>query len=249
MKLITPPTNCPVCSSVLELVKDQLFCRSNNCDAKISKKIEHFAKTLKIKGLGPATIEKLGLSSLTEIYYLNKELVESDIGVKLADKLLQEIEASKKSDFKTVLAAMSIPLIGNTAAAKLAEFANSFEELSQVVCEKAGLGEKATANLQDWLYYEYPELKDFLPFKFERFVSKPSANGLLVCITGKLSSFSTKSKAAEALEAKGFRVTDNLTKTVDILVDEENKGSSKRVKAESYGITIVTDLAHFISQL
>lgn len=249
MQLIIPPTNCPVCDSTLELVTDQLFCRNNNCDARVAKKIEHFAKTLKIKGLGPATIEKLGLSSIEEIYSINKELAEEDLGAKLASKLLEEIESSKKSSFATVLAGMSIPLIGNTAASKLAEYANSFDELSHVVCMEAGLGEKATNNLQEWLYYEYPQIKEFLPFKFERFVSKPVTNGKLVCITGKLSSFSTKSKAAEALEAKGFTVTNNLNKTVNYLVDEENKGSSKRVKAESYGITIISDLNNFISQL
>jgi len=249
MKLITPPTNCPVCDSKLELVNDQLFCRNASCEAKVAKKIEHFAKTLKIKGLGPATIEKLGLSSIMEIYSLNKELAEEDLGSKIAIKLFQEIEYSKSASFATVLAGMSIPLIGSTAASKLAEHVNSFDDISEVACKAAGIGEKATNSLQDWLYYEYPELKEFLPFKFDRFVSKPDVNSQTICISGKLSSFSTKSKAAEALEAKGFRVTDNLTKTVDFLVDEENKGSSKRVKAESYGITVISDLNYFISQL
>jgi DNA ligase (NAD+) len=250
MKLISIPTNCPVCNSTLELVTDQLFCRNKSCDARVAKKIEHFAKTLKIKGLGPVTIEKLGLSSLEEIYHLDKGLVEMDLGTKLAAKLLEEIEASKTSDFATVLSGMGIPLIGSTAAGKLASVGvNGFEEISEVSCKSAGLGEKATANLQDWLYYEYPEIKEFLPFKFERFVSKPVGNKGIVCISGKLSSFSTKSKAAEALIAKGYTVTDNLSKTVNFLVDEENKGSSKRVKAESYGIPIVSDLNSFLSQL
>lgn len=250
MQLITIPTNCPVCDSLLELVTDQLFCRNSSCDARVAKKIEHFAKTLKIKGLGPATIEKLGLSSIEEIYHLQPELVEIDLGTKLAQKLLGEINASKLASFETVLAGMGIPLIGSSAAGKLAECGvNNFDGISEVSCKKAGLGEKATSNLQDWLYYEYPVIKDFLPFKFERFVSKPVGNKGIVCITGKLSSFSTKSKAAEALIAKGYTVTDNLSKTVNFLVDEENKGSSKRAKAESYGITIVSDLNSFLSQL
>ena len=58
MKKIEIPVNCPVCDSKLELVQDQLFCRNSSCDAQVQGKLEHFAKTMKIKGLGPRTIDK-----------------------------------------------------------------------------------------------------------------------------------------------------------------------------------------------
>lgn len=248
MKLIVSPTECPVCGSKLELVNDQLFCRNSNCEAQVLKKIEHFAKTLKIKGLGPATLAKLDLQSVTDIYTLTEDRLADAVGEKTAAKLMIEIEESKKADFATVIAGMSIQLVGKTIATKLASKVNSFDDISQVVCKEAGIGDAATNNIQDWLYYEYPLIKDFLPFKFERFVSSTLCNNKTVCITGKLSSFSTKKDAAEALKAKGFIYTDNLTKTVDFLVDEENKSSSKRVKAESYGIPVVTDLIAFLSQ-
>lgn len=246
MQRIEIPTNCPVCDSKLELVKDQLFCRNKSCEAQVYKKIEHFSKTLKIKGLGPATIEKLQLEDITQIYYLDKDEVAEVIGDKLAVKLLEEIENSKTSDFATVLSAMSIPLIGSTASTKLSEFCNNFDEINSKTCKDAGLGEKATNNLQDWIYFEYPELKDFLPFKFEKGIVQ-ILNGPLVCITGKLSSFATKKDAAIALNAKGYQVTDNLTKTVNFLIDESNKSSAKRIKAESYGIPVITDLKNFLN--
>ena len=47
---ILPPTQCPSCDSVLEWVNDQLFCRNGSCPAQNSKAVEHFAKTIKIKG-------------------------------------------------------------------------------------------------------------------------------------------------------------------------------------------------------
>jgi DNA ligase (NAD+) len=58
LRQIVPPTNCPACNSDLELVNDQLFCRNSLCPAQSAKKLEHFARTIKIKGLGPSTIEK-----------------------------------------------------------------------------------------------------------------------------------------------------------------------------------------------
>lgn len=245
MQPIEIPTNCPVCESKLQLVKDQLFCRNSYCEAQVAKKIEHFAKTLKIKGLGPATIAKLDLTDVAQLYYLSEEWIAEEVGSKVAKKIFEEIEQSKTSDFATVLSAMSIPLIGNTAATKLAQYASNFDEINSKTCKDAGLGDKATASLQDWIYFEYPEIKEFLPFKFEGIV-KQSATGPMVCITGKLSSFATKKDAAIALNAKGYQVTDNLTKTVNFLVDESNKSSSKRIKAESYGITVITDLNNFL---
>ncbi len=246
MQRIEIPTCCPVCSYKLELVNDQLFCRNIACAAQIGKKIEHFCKTLKIKGMGPATIAKLQLEDITQVFYLDKDEVVQAIGEKVAVKLLQEIEQSKNSDFATVLSAMSITLIGSVAASKLAEVVNGFEDITPEKCKEAGLGDKATEYLQEWLYYEYKELKEFLPFKFEQKSNVVAVLGKLVCITGKLVNFKTKKEAAEALSAKGYTVTDSLTKAVNFLVDEEDKSSTKRKQADKYGIAIITDLREFL---
>ena len=95
--------NKPACSSVLEFVNDQLFCKNNLCPAQSAKKLEHFAKTLKIKGLGPATIARLGLEDYHDIYSLSQEeisfLLDSE---KLGTKLHAEIEKSKGVDLITL---------------------------------------------------------------------------------------------------------------------------------------------------
>ena len=46
----------------------------------------------------------------------------------------------------------------------------------------------------------------------------------------------------------GFRISETVTKTTDYLVDEEDKGSTKRKKAESLGIKIITNLDTFIKE-
>ena len=76
------PTTCPCCSYPLEMVNDQLFCRNTACDAQLSKKVEHFCKTLGIKGMGARTIEKLGLADITEIFYLDLESVAESLSSK-----------------------------------------------------------------------------------------------------------------------------------------------------------------------
>lgn len=251
MQKIEIPTTCPCCSYKLEMVNEQLFCRNLSCEAQLGKKLEHFTKVLGIKGFGPKTIEKLGLADITELFYLDRDSVIEALGSeKVADKLLDEIERAKGADLATVLAAFSIPLVGGTASKKIAGVVGSIEEITQETCKQAGLGEKVTSNLLNWINLEYPEMKEFLPFSFKSSNVKPSVtDGPTVCITGKLTSFKTKAEATKVLEAAGLIVVESVTKTLKYLIDEEDKGSTKRKKAEEYGVTIVTNLKDFVSKI
>jgi DNA ligase (NAD+) len=206
------------------------------------------AKVLQIKGLGPKSIEKLNLSDLTEIFYLDFSEVSDALGEKVAIKLLDEIERAKQADLATALASFGIPLVGGTASAKIASVVSSIEEINNETCKQAGLGEKVTANLINWINTDYQDMKEFLPFEFKSGKQKPvDTDAKRVCITGKLKSYKKKSDAEGALSTAGFILVDSVTKTTDYLVDEEGKGSSKREKAEQYGIIIITDLTQLLT--
>jgi DNA ligase (NAD+) len=245
---IVEPTECPCCSYPLEKVRDQLFCRNSACSAQVAKKIEHFAKVLGIKGLGPKTVEKLQLQELTELFYLDKEEVQLVLGKKLAEKLLDEIERAKVANFATVLESFSIPLVGNTASKKMYTVISNFDEITKEKCKQAGLGEKVTENLLNWIETEYKELKEFLPFKFNKETVAINTNVKLVCITGKLKSFKKKADAEKLLADAGYTLVDSVTKNTNYLVDEGNSTSSKKEKAVSYGITIITDLNDLLKE-
>lgn len=244
------PTHCPCCSYPLQFVNDQLFCRNNSCDAQLTKKLEHFAKTLGIKGLGPKTVAKLNLGDLPEIYYLNVQDLTDDLGSeRIAQKLFDEIENSRSADLATVLAAFSIPLIGSTAAEKICSVVESVDEITEETCKQAGLGEKATTNLINWLDSEFKEVREFLPFSFTSKTKIDSGTTMqTVCITGKLSTFKTKAEASKALTEAGYRVVETVTKSLSFLVDEGGDGSTKRKKADSYNITIITNLTDFLKK-
>lgn len=250
MTQIKIPTHCPACESKLELVNQQLFCRNKQCPAQLSKKLEQFTKVLQIKGLGPKSLEKLDLSDITELFYLERDdLIAALDSEKIADKLLNEIEKAKSADLATILAAFSIPLVGETASSKIANIVSNIDEINAETCKEAGLGEKVTNNLLTWLNTEFKEIREFLPFSFESTRKvQINADAKSVCITGKLKSFKTKAEATEKLQQAGFKVVETLTKTTNYLVDEEDKGSSKRVKAEQYGITIINNLITFLKE-
>lgn len=243
------PTNCPECGSILVKINDQLFCQNKTCPAQINKKIEHFAKILDIKGLGEKTIEKLNLTSLPSLYYLTIGMLTEIVGQKTAIKLIDNIERSKASTFAKVLTSMSIPLIGNTASTKLATMVNGFDEITSELCVKAGLGEKATNNLLNWLSTDYQEIKLFLPFTFEKNNKTEKEILGVVCITGKLKSYKNKAEASKDLQDLGYKVVDTLTKEVSILIDEEDKGSTKRIAAEKRGLKIITNLNQLIKEI
>jgi len=244
------PTECPCCNYTLELVNDQLFCRNTACGAQLSKKVEHFCKTLSIKGMGTRTVEKLGLADITELFYLDLDQVTDAVGsAKVAEKLLTEIEKAKSADLATILASFSIPLVGNTASTKICLVVNSIDEINQETCKQAGLGDKVTQNLLSWLETDFLEMREFLPFTFQSNKnSVVSGDCKTICITGKLSSYKTKAEAYKALETAGYKAVESVTKTTDYLVDEEDKGSTKRKKAESLGITIITNLNTFLKE-
>jgi NAD-dependent DNA ligase len=245
------PTNCPCCDYRLELVNDQLFCRNQACSAQLGKKLEHFCKTLGIKGLGAKTIEKLELADITELYYLEESEIAEALGSeRIAEKLIQEIERSKQASLAQVLASFSIPLIGNTASQKICRVVNNIDEITKDTCKQAGLGDKATQNLLSWLETDFQEMKPFLPFSFQSNKATEAGNSTqkTVCITGKLTSFKTKQQAYDHLEAAGYKILESVTKSLDYLIDESDRSSSKRKKAEELNIKIIDNLLQFLKE-
>lgn len=248
---IQVPTNCPSCQSVLAWKNHLLYCINRGCPAQSDKKVEHFAKTLKIKGLGPAAIAKIGFSSISDIYALTKEeIVEALDSEKLGTKLYEEIQNSKNATAETILPAFSIPLIGKTASEKLMATEKYIGDLTEEDCLAVGLGPKATENLMEWIHTEFSEyecLMEFFDFKFGKKQVVSSSKGT-VCISGKLKSFKTKAEAEKVLNNLGYTVKTSVTKDVTILVNESGVESAKTLKARQSGVTIVENLLAFIGE-
>ena len=141
MQTITAPDKCPSCGHILEWENQLLYCRNTLCGDQSSKKIEHFAKTLKIKGLGPAAINSLALESINDIYGISEyEIIDLLGSQKLGQKLFTEIENSAKAPLNILLAAFSIRLIGKTASEKLSAVCESIHDINEDSCAEAGLG-------------------------------------------------------------------------------------------------------------
>jgi DNA ligase (NAD+) len=247
-KQIEIPTKCPSCSYPLQMIEMQLFCKNTACGAVAGKQIEHFCKTLGIKGMGEKTISKLGISDITEIYSLSIQDMTIALGSeKIAEKLYLEIQKSKDADLSVLLAAFGIPLIGNSASKKLCMIISDINEVDYETCKAAGLGDIATKNILRFLGDDFTYMRDYLPFTFKVTINTTSRGN--ICITGKLTSFKNKAEANNALIDAGFNVVGTVSKETDYLVDEDNKNSAKRIRANSLGhIEIITDLSKFLKE-
>jgi len=228
------PSNCPNCNSVLDMVNDQLFCRNPTCTAKSLKNILHYVKTMKIMGLGEKTLEKLDVKTISELYDYDREHLVTKLGDKIGTKIYNEIEKSKETTLSKFLTGMGIPLIGKTASDKINSVVSSIEEITEAVCKKAGLGEKATNNLISWVENEGKLIN--LPIIFQE--SEPVESGIAVCISGKVPGY-TKAKIKELLLDYNVTVKDNVTKDISFLITEE-VGTTKVKKAEQYNIEIIS---------
>jgi len=246
MTAIVAPTVCPSCVSPLVWKEHILFCKNPMCSSQKEKKILHFAKTLKIKGLGPSAVLKLGISDIDEIYSLEEQEMAKLLGSeKIASKLKAEIDNSRNAPLNMVLPAFSIPLIGQSATDKLSKFINNISEITDTTCKLAGLGPKSTENLLNWLHHDFSCYYDgALPFDFTFIKSEVKLTGIkgVVCISGKLKSYKTKAEATQLLEASGYEVKSTITKQVTILINESGVESSKTKTARESGVEIITNI-------
>ena len=246
---IFAPSHCPSCDSELVWENDLLYCRSTTCGEQQYKSVEHFAKTMKIKGLGPASIRRLGWTCPSEIYTSTEESILASLGSeKVTTKLMSEILNSFDAPLERLLPAFGIPLIGNTATRKLSETINHISQINADTCERAGLGPKATANLLEWMDNELSYFQEHLPscWYFSDTPSLPVASKGIVCISGRLKSFKSKAEATTALNTAGYDVKSSLTKQVTHLINEGGNESAKTRQARDTGVTIVTNLKKFL---
>ena len=234
------PKTCPVCSSTLERVKDQLFCRNEDCDARESKRILNFVKTMKIKGLGEKTLEKIDLEDISDLYRLTLVDLTTALGEKIGNKLFNEIVQSKTIPLATYIQSFGITLIGNSASTKLAKHSDTLWNIDGGICKKAGLGDKATNYLLQWINTNKDKYGG-MPITHSTNPTKTETEELFkVCITGKLNDYTSRAKAKEFLETEGITVMSGVSSKVKYLVCDNRNNSSSETKAHKNNIPIIS---------
>jgi DNA ligase (NAD+) len=211
-----------------------LVADKNNINT--SKVLEHFIKTIDIKGLGPASVKKMGLTHPVDIF---DDQNWDKLGANGA-KVEAEIERTKTKPYDIVLASLGIPGVGRTASKLIISKIPAFRNLRDIeTTEIKGIGPSTVESVLSWLD-ENEEWVTTLPLQLEQNVTVEETVGTparKICITGKLDM--TRGDLADRLEAKGFKVSSTVTKDCYALITGGDTSSSKYKRAVTLGVTII----------
>jgi DNA ligase (NAD+) len=255
------PKQCPLCG--VDVVKPEgeamHRCPNRACPSRgLESLINWVQAAADIEGVGEQSVRRLwdlGLvRSLPELYRLTKEqLMELEgYGEISATSAIESIEASKQVPFNRVLFGLNIPDVGWVTAQNLARHFEHVDRLlsaaQEDILEVEGIGPERAEAIAEWFSDEanralVAELRA-LGLRFEigdelRPVEGPLTGNTYV-ITGTLEGF-TRDEAAAALEAKGAKVVNSVSRKTTGLIVGEEPGNSKLTKARKVEVPILSE--------
>jgi DNA ligase (NAD+) len=255
--------NCPECGSQLIRPEGEAnhYCMNeDNCAPQIKGKMIHFVgrRMMNIDGLGEESVETLFeqklLHNYADIYDLKAEqlLTIERFGQKTVDNLLAGIQASKQVPFERVLYAIGIRHVGENTAKKLAHYfhslskikAASLEELTQV----GEVGAKIAVSIR--AYFNNDAQQAILQRLINAGLQFELNENILATKTDKLAGktivvsgvFTIERDAIKQLiEQNGGKLSGSISGKTSYIVAGDNMGPEKLKKAESLGITLLTE--------
>ena len=256
------PKKCPLCGANVVKPEGQAMhrCPNRACPSRGLETLNNWVMAAAdIEGVGEQFVRRLwelGLvRSLPGLYRLTKDqLLELDgFQEKSASNVIAAIEASKAVPFSRVLFGLNIPDVGWVTAQSLARHFGSVGKLSAATQEEVeevdGIGPERAEAIVEWfadadnraLVEELQQLGlRFEAGPEERPVEGPLTGSTYV-VTGTLEDL-TREEARKALEEKGAKVADSVSKKTTGVIAGENPGS-KLAKAEQLGVPVLDEAA------
>ena len=257
-------SNCPICDTTLvrKTGEAQHYCpNSDGCSTQIIGRIQHFIsrKALDIDGLGDETVVLLVNAGLihdaADLYNLSVEdiIPLERMAEKSAENLIKGIEASKQIHFNRVLFGLGIRYVGETVARTLVKYYKNIEALSEASTEELESIDEIGIKIAKSVYSYFRKNENIrlvsrlysygLNFKISNEDnSKQSSvlNGNRVVISGVFKKVS-RSELKNLIELNGGKVVSSISAKTSYLVAGENMGPTKLQKAESLGISIISE--------
>jgi DNA ligase (NAD+) len=255
------PEKCPLCGAKVVRPEGEAMhrCPNRACPSRgLETLINWVQGPADIDGVGEQLMRRLWqlelVRSLPDLYRLKKEqLLELEgFQEKSASNAIEAIERSKRTPFSRVLLGLNIPDVGWVTAQNLARHFGSIERIAEAspeeIQEVEGIGPERAEAIAEWFSDNenlrlVGELREFLRLEAgpeERPVEGPLSGSTYV-ITGTLEGFS-RDEARKALEAKGAKVADSVSKKTTGVIAGESPGS-KLAKAQKAGVPILDEQA------
>lgn len=254
------PKHCPVCGG--EIVREPgeaaSRCINTNCPARLRESILHFASrgVMDIDGMGEALVDQLVsaklVTSVADIYRLKLEqLLELErMGKKSAEKILANIDASRKKPLARVLNGLGIPFVGERTAQILADYFGSLDVIAEADMETLQqaeeVGPKVAHSIHEFFHEQRNQKligdlrEEHLQFTQEiRRKKAGPLEGKVFVLTGTLPTLS-REDAKQRIEAAGGKVTGSVSKNTSYVVAGEDAGS-KLANARTLEIPILDE--------
>src|SRR5271165_772710 len=258
------PSSCPVCGGHVVREEGEVAsrCVNTNCPARIRESLLHFASrhVMDIDGMGDALVDQLlarGLvKSIADLYQLKAEQLEEleRMGKKSADKVIENIERSRRQSLARVLNGLGIPFVGERTAQILADYFGDLDVIAKSSVEELQqadeVGPKVASAMRGFFDEKQNQelverLRDAgLQFTQEKKRKKAGAlNGLTFVLTGTLPTLS-RDEAKERIETNGGKVVGSVSRKTNYVVAGEEAGS-KLDKANELGIPVLDEAGLF----
>ncbi|MBU2903535.1 MULTISPECIES: NAD-dependent DNA ligase LigA [Arenibacter] len=256
--------HCPECHTPLERTEGDAkhYCPNEyGCPPQITGRIQHYIsrKAMDIEGLGGETVELLFKEGLIEnyadLYLLTKEqLIPLErMAEKSAENLVKGVAESVKIPFERVLFALGIRFVGETVAKKLARaYKNidglmiaSVEELMTVDEIGQRIAESVVSFFQNGINMEIISRLRGYGVQFEVSADKLEnqtdfLKGQTFVVSGVFENLS-RDELKKLIEDNGGKVGSSISSKTSYLVAGDKMGPSKRTKAESLGVPIISE--------
>lgn len=260
----TYATHCPECQTALVRTEGDAkhYCPNMyGCAPQITGRIQHFIsrKAMNIDGLGAETVDLLRKEGLIEnyadLYNLTSEQVIplERMAEKSAKNMIEGINKSKEIPFEKVLFALGIRFVGETVAKKLAKHFKSIDNLMAADIETLisvdEIGDRIAESIREFSN----DLSNILlidrlkSYGVQMQISEEDLIGLTDKLQGKVFVVSgvfykmTRNELKKTIEDNGGRVSSSISKKTNYIVAGDNMGPSKKTKAETLGVTIISE--------
>ncbi len=259
-------THCPECSSPLIRLEGeaQHYCPNDTgCPPQITGRIQHFIsrKAMDIEGLGSETVSLLfkeGLiNNYADLYTLTVEdiLPLERMAEKSADNLIQGVAASVAIPFERVLFALGIRYVGETVAKKLAKAYKNIDALMAAsgpdLTEVDEIGQRIAESVVRFFEDEkniqiISQLRSFgvqLSLREEQLQNKTDILGGAIFVVSGVFQNLGRDELKKLIEDNGGKVASSISSKTNFVVAGDNMGPSKKAKAESLAIPLISEQA------
>lgn len=238
------PSKCPSCDLPVVVEEIRLVCTNPQCPDKIKDEILNFIKKIGIDDLSSKRLEefiRLGLvKDIPSLYELTVEqlLTVDKVKDKLANKIINSIENSKKADLVTFLASLGLSGGAYNKCEKIV--LNGYDTIDKILKLKAveleqidSFAETSAKSLVDSIQAKKPMIEKLRSygFKLEPEVATQSSgeiSGVKFCITGTLSM--KRSELEKLVKQHGGQVQTGVSKDTNYLLTNDTESSSSKFK-------------------